>query len=124
MIGRRLMDGSRRAGAMLALLAALLFVLLPAPGHAEPIADLATPAVASAHHAGDGDPDAAHHAPGAHCPTHCAGHAAPPLLPMSVRKMSRVVLIRRAMMMPIVVVVSARPLSIARASKKKLPRHG
>ena len=59
MIGRRLMDGSRRAGAMLALLAALLFVLLPAPGHAEPIADLTTPAVASAHHVGYGDPDAA-----------------------------------------------------------------
>lgn len=83
MIGRRLMDGSRRAGAMLALLAALLFVLLPAPGHAEPIADLATPAVASAHHAGDGDPDAAHHAPGAHCATHCAGHVAPPVLAMT-----------------------------------------
>ena len=83
MIGRRLMDGSRRAGAMLALLAALLFVLLTAPSHAEPLADLAAPAAASAHHPGDGDPDAAHHAPGAHCPTHCAGHAAPPLLAMS-----------------------------------------
>ena len=82
MIGRRLMDGSRRAGAMLALLAALLFVLLTAPSHAEPLADLAAPAAASAHHPGDGDPDAAHHAPGAHCATHCAGHA-PPLLAMT-----------------------------------------
>ncbi|MBP7701110.1 MAG: hypothetical protein KA098_00785 [Phenylobacterium sp.] len=77
------MDGSRRAGAMLALLAALLFVLLTAPSHAEPLADLAAPAAASAHHPGDGDPDAAHHAPGAHCGAHCAGHAAPPLLAMS-----------------------------------------
>ena len=80
MIGRRLMDGSRRAGAMLALLATLLFVMLSAPSHAEPPADLAAPAAAGAHHAGDGDPDAAHHAPGAHCATHCAGHVAPPVL--------------------------------------------
>lgn len=80
MIGRRLMDDWRGAGAMLALLAILLFVTLSGPSHAEPLADLAAPASASAHHAGDGDPDAAHHAPGAHCATHCAGHVAPPVL--------------------------------------------
>ena len=63
MIGRRLMDDWRGAGAVLALLATLLFVMLSAPSHAEPPADLAAPAAA-----------------GAHCATHCAGHVAPPVL--------------------------------------------
>ena len=83
MVGQGLIDGMRRIGAILALLAVATFVLLAAPSHAEPLADLAAPAAASAHHAGDGDPDAAHHAPGAHCATPCAGHVAPPVLAMT-----------------------------------------
>jgi hypothetical protein len=83
MVGQGLIDGMRRIGAILALLAVATFVMLAAPSHAEPLVDLAAPAAAGAHHAGDGDPDAAHHAPGAHCATHCAGHVAPPLLAMT-----------------------------------------
>lgn len=83
MVGHRLMDGLRRIGAILALPAVTAFVLLATPSHAEPPADLAAPAAASAYHAGDGDPDAAHHAPGAHCATHCAGHVAPPVSAMT-----------------------------------------
>ena len=83
MVGQGLIDGMRRIGAILAMLAVATFIMLAAPSHAEPLIDFAAPAAASAHHAGDGDPDAAHHAPGAHCGAHCAGHAAPPLLAMS-----------------------------------------
>lgn len=82
MIGRRLMDGLRRTAALLALLAVTLFVLQAAPSHAEPPAGGDAGAV-SAHHAGDGDPGAAHHGPGAHCATHCAVHLAPPVLAMT-----------------------------------------
>lgn len=78
MVGQGLMDGLRRAGAILALLAVATFVLLAAPSHAEPIPATDPAATASAHHAGDGDPDAAHHMPGAHCASHCAGHVATP----------------------------------------------
>lgn len=78
MVGQGLMDGFRRAGAILALLAVATFMFLAAPSHAEPIPAADTPAMASAHHAGDGDPDAAHHMPGAHCSSHCGGHVATP----------------------------------------------
>lgn len=78
MVGQGLMDGLRRAGAFLALLAVATFVLLAAPSHAEPLPAADATAAASAHHAGDGDPDAAHHMPGAHCASHCAGHVATP----------------------------------------------
>lgn len=78
MVGHGLMDGLQRAGAMLALLALAGFLLFAAPSHAEPVPAADAAATSVAHHAGDGDPDAAHHAPGAHCASHCAGHIAWP----------------------------------------------
>ena len=69
MVGQGLIDGMRRIGAVLALLAVATFVLLAAPSHAEPLADLAA--------AGDGDPDAAHHPPGATWPAQWVAQCAP-----------------------------------------------
>lgn len=78
MVGHGLMDGLQRAGAMLALLALAAFLLFAAPSHAEPVPAADAAATSVAHHTGDGDPDVAHHAPGAHCASHCAGHIAWP----------------------------------------------
>ena len=78
MAWRTLSDGLQRMGAILALLAAALFVALAQPAEAR-LAPDGVVAVASADHAAD--LDGGHHPPGAHCASHCTGHATDPAGP-------------------------------------------
>lgn len=69
-------EGLRRMGAILALLALVLLTVLGQPAQARTVLDVSAPAAIEQSHAGD--PDGGHHPPGAHCANHCAGHATGP----------------------------------------------
>ena len=66
-------EGLRRMGAILALVALVLLVMLGQPSEARPLLDAPGAPALEQNHAGD--PDGGHHPPGAHCASHCAGHA-------------------------------------------------